>query len=194
MYLYIRNIHWLHCIIVLNLLLILVANFTPGQGLQMKTSLLANSGIFTVLCINLHGPLANKQNNINKNNFAVYRWSVWRTPSSNPCTRRCWSRAVAPTPACRRARPPGTTTGPPNEAPPLQPNRPASSQLALAATRCKGSADEYVPRGCRCCCCCCCCSCLEAETAGGFYGHCRCRSLLGPFHTAKRAVHTVCYV
>jgi len=49
-----------YMIIVLNLffivILIVVANFTPDQGLQMKTSLLANSGIFTVLFINMHCP------------------------------------------------------------------------------------------------------------------------------------------
>jgi len=35
---------------------LLAANFTPGQGLQMKTSLLANSGIFTILSISMHCP------------------------------------------------------------------------------------------------------------------------------------------
>jgi len=60
---YIDTYKWLrddYMIIVLNLflicILILAANFTPGQGLQMKTSLLANSGIFTALFINMHCP------------------------------------------------------------------------------------------------------------------------------------------
>jgi len=51
---------------------ILAANFTPGQGRQMKTSLLANSGIVTVLFINMHCPW--QINWINKSKENVMRY------------------------------------------------------------------------------------------------------------------------
>ena len=71
---------------------------TSGQGLQMETNLLAKSGIFTEMSINMHCPCQNKQTNKQAHHQDVqhnsYRKSIYCRKDNNFNNRPAkWTKA-----------------------------------------------------------------------------------------------------